>query len=58
MTDGVTWVKATKPTPYGDIIVEINQGEYLLTVPVGTTATVFPGTPSEMTVDAGQWTFK
>ena len=58
ITDGVTWVKASKPTPYGDILVEINQDEIHLTVPVGTTATVFPGTPSEQTVAAGQWTFK
>lgn len=57
-TDGVTWVKASKPTPYGNILVKVNHDGVHLTVPVGTTATVFPGTPSEMTVDAGQWTFK
>ena len=57
-TSGVTWVKASKPTPYGDILVEINQDEVRLTAPVGTTATVFPDTPSEQTVTAGQWTFK
>ena len=57
-TDGVTWVKASKPTPYGDICVEINNGALHLTIPVGTTATVYPGTPSQQTLPAGQWTFR
>ena len=57
-TDGVTWVKATKPTPYGDICVEVNEGTLRLTVPVGTTATVYPGTSREQTLAAGQWTIE
>lgn len=56
--DGVTWVKATKPTPYGDIRVELTDGTLCLTVPVGTTATVYPGTRLQQTLPAGQWTIK
>ena len=55
--DGITWVKATKPTPYGTIRVEINGNRLRLTVPKGTTATVFPNTPKERTVEAGNWEF-
>ena len=55
--DGITWVKATKPTPYGTIRVEINGNRLRLTVPKGTTATVFPNTPKERTVEAGDWEF-
>lgn len=57
-TDGVTWVKASKPTPYGDICVEMNNGDLHLTIPVGTKATVYPGTTSEQTLPAGQWIIK
>ena len=57
-TDGVTWVKATKPTPYGDICVELTDGKLLLTVPVGATATVYPGTPRQQTLPAGRWTIE
>ena len=57
-TDGVTWVKASKPTPYGDIRVELNSDGLHITVPVGTTATVYPGTPSEQTLPAGEWSIK
>lgn len=72
--DGVEWVRATKPTPYGDIKVEINyefqntnseidrnskfeilSTKLKLTVPQGTTATVFPGTPNQRTLPAGTW---
>ena len=58
VTDGVTWVKASKPTPYGDIRVELDGNSLSITVPVGTTATVYPGTPSQQTLPAGQWTIK
>ena len=57
-TDGVNWVKATKPTPYGDIGVELTDGFLHLTVPVGTTATVYPGSSSQQTFSAGHWTVK
>lgn len=52
---GITWVKATKPTPYGDIAVAIAGGTMRLTVPVGTTATVFPNSDREQTLPAGVW---
>ena len=51
----VSWVKATKPTPYGDIRVEINEKQMIVTIPVGTTATVFPGSSKERTLPAGTW---
>lgn len=57
---GVTWVKATKPTPYGDIAVAWqadDSGMYRLTVtvPVGTSATVaFPVTSEQQEVFDGQ----
>lgn len=52
---GVEWLRATKPTPFGDIRVEIRNSELLLTIPSGTTATIFPGTPREQTLPAGEW---
>jgi len=55
--DGITWLKATKPTPYGIIRVEIHGNRLHLTVPNGTTATLFPNTPKECTVAAGEWEF-
>lgn len=53
---GIEWVRCTKPTQYGDIQVEINGDTLKVTVPDGTTATLFPGTPNERTLGAGQWT--
>ena len=55
--EGVDWVKATKPTIYGDIKVEIENGKLKVEIPVGTTATVWPGSPREHTVGAGNWEF-
>lgn len=54
--DGITWVKATKPTPFGTISVDIRDGQLHLTVPSGTSATLFPSTPQERTLPAGSWT--
>lgn len=54
---GVDWVKCTKPTLYGDIKVEIRSGKLKVVVPYGTTATVFPSTPRERTVEGGNWEF-
>lgn len=54
--NGIEWVRCTKPTQYGDIRVEINGDALKVTVPDGTTATLFPGTQSERTLGAGQWT--
>ena len=55
---GVDWVQATKPTPYGDIWVKIVGDRMMIIVPVGTTATVFPGTAQERELPAGQWRVK
>ena len=54
--DGVTWVKASKPTPFGTISVDIDGRQLRVTVPTGTTATLFPGTPHERTLSSGTWT--
>ncbi len=54
---GIDWVKCTKPTLYGDIKVEIRSGKLKVVVPYGTTATVFPSTPRERTVEGGNWEF-
>ena len=56
--DGIEWVRATKPTQYGVIKVEIKNRMLKVEVPQGTTATVFPGTPKERTVGAGVWTYE
>lgn len=53
--NGIEWVKCTKPTQYGDIRVEITGDKLDVTVPEGTTATVFPGTQNERTLGPGQW---
>ncbi|MBR3960221.1 MAG: family 78 glycoside hydrolase catalytic domain [Bacteroidales bacterium] len=53
--NGIEWVRCTKPTQYGDIRVEITGDKLDVTVPEGTTATVFPGTPNERTLGPGQW---
>lgn len=54
--EGVEWLRAVKPTPFGDIEIEIRSGELHLSVPEGTTATVFPGTTKQQTLSAGQHT--
>lgn len=61
--EGVDWVRATKPTPYGDIRVEVESGKrkverIKVTVPQGTTAMVFPGSPNERTLPSGEWTLE
>ena len=53
---GVDWVRATKPTPYGTIRVELSADSLTVTIPGGTTATLFPGTPREQTLTPGTWT--
>jgi alpha-L-rhamnosidase len=55
--EGVEWVRATKPTPYGTIRVEIGDGEIKVVIPEGTTATLFPGTPKEQTLGSGEHVF-
>lgn len=54
--NGIEWVRATKPTPYGTIGIEITGSKLKLTVPGNTTATVFPNTSRERTLQAGEWT--
>ena len=56
--DDVEWVEATKPTYYGEIRVKLSAKKMELTIPVGTTATVFPGTDHERTLPAGKWHLK
>ncbi len=56
--EGIEWVKCTKPTQYGDIHIETTDKILKVTVPEGTTATIFPRTPRERTVEAGEWTFE
>ena len=53
--EGIDWVRATKPTPYGDIRVEIDGDRLKVTIPKGTTATVFPGTSRERTLAPGDY---
>ena len=56
--DGVEWVKATKPTPYGTIRVDIEKGQLKVEIPQGATATVFPGTPKERQLTSGKHIIK
>ena len=56
--DGVEWVKATKPTPYGTIRVDIEKGQLKVEIPQGTTATVFPGTQKERQLTSGEHIIK
>lgn len=61
--EGVDWVKCTKPTPYGDIKVEVESEKLKvkcvkLVIPAGTTVTVFPNTPDERLLQAGDWTIE
>ena len=82
--EGIEWVKASKPTLYGDIKVEIKYNKvsepyekhsgvenvsantftpphlhtFTISIPKGTTATIFPGTNKEQTLQAGQWTLE
>ena len=53
--EGIEWVKATKHTQYGNIKVEIENGKLKVVIPQGTTATVFPGTPNQRTLQPGEW---
>ena len=53
--EGVNWVRASKPTIYGTIQVEINGKRLHISVPDGTTATIFPNTPQERNVGSGDW---
>ena len=52
--EGVSWVKASKPTPYGTIHVEISKNKMKVLIPNGSTATVFPGTEKEQHLTSGE----
>ena len=52
---GIDWLSAVKPTPYGEIHVQIMGRQGCVTVPVGATATLNPHTPNEQTLPAGKW---
>ena len=54
--EGIEWVRATKPTRYGDITVECAGGTITVIVPEGTTATAFPHSARRRTLAPGQWT--
>ena len=56
--EGMTWVKATQPTPYGTIYVEIENGLLKVDIPEGTTATVLHGTPNERCLSGGKHIIK
>lgn len=45
--EGIDRIHATKPTLFGDIVVEIADGILSVTVPPGTTATAFPSSANE-----------
>lgn len=53
--EGIGWVRATKPTPYGEIRVSISGDSVEVTVPEGTTATVLPGTGRERVLSSGEY---
>lgn len=58
--NGIEWVRCTKPTPYGDIKVEVKSEKLKvksvkLVIPTGTTATVYPGSRYERTVGPGEY---
>ncbi len=58
--EGVEWVRCTKPTPYGDIKVEVKREKskvksVKLVIPTGTTATVYPDSRYERTVGPGEY---
>ncbi|MBP5326681.1 MAG: family 78 glycoside hydrolase catalytic domain [Bacteroidales bacterium] len=55
--DGIEWIHATKPTPYGVIKVDIEGKNMKVSVPEGSTATIFPDSRYERTVSAGEWHF-
>lgn len=54
--EGVEWLRCTKPTPYGDIKVEIGNGKLKVEIPAGTTATLFPDSTRERTLESGEHT--
>lgn len=52
--EGIDWIRASKPTPYGTISVDINGDIMCVNIPEGTTATIFPDSPYQETMTAGE----
>ena len=52
----IQWVKASQPTPYGNIDITIEGKKITISIPVGTTATLFPDTAEQQTLPAGHHT--
>lgn len=55
LPDDITWVEASKPTPYGEIRVRVDEEGIRLTVPVGSAARLYPYTRGERVIPAGRW---
>lgn len=52
--EGIDWIRASMPTPYGTISVDINGDIMCVNIPEGTTATIFPDSPYQETITAGE----
>lgn len=52
--EGIDWIRASMPTPYGTISVDINGDIMCVNIPEGTTATLFPDSPYQKTLTAGK----
>ncbi|MBO2524673.1 MAG: alpha-rhamnosidase [Bacteroidetes bacterium] len=52
--EGIDWIRASKPTPYGTISVDINGDSMCVNIPESTTATLFPDSPYQKTLTAGK----
>ncbi len=53
----IDWVKCSKPSPYGTISIENQNSQFTITIPAGTTATLFPGTPNQRELTSGTHRF-
>jgi hypothetical protein len=53
--NGISWLRASQPTAFGDIVVEINGKILKVIVPPSTTATVFPNTSRQRLLQPGEW---
>lgn len=53
--EGIDHIRATKPTSYGTIRVEIEKGKLEIEIPQGSTATLFPLSSREQYLESGKW---
>ncbi|MBR6418026.1 MAG: alpha-L-rhamnosidase N-terminal domain-containing protein [Bacteroidales bacterium] len=51
--EGIDWIRASKPTSFGTIKVDINKDMIMVEIPEGTSATIFPNTTRQRTLSAG-----